>query len=438
MTAPVVPAIRALQCPSCGGSVELRGTAHSLNAVCVQCLSILDASSPTVRVLQEAQSRQRFTPLVPLGKRGKLEGTIYEAIGFQMREILVDGVPYRWSEYLLFNPYKGYRYLTEYEGHWNLVRSLNLLPKKVLGGSKKAVMVEGTVYKHFQTATATTTYILGEFPWQVRYGDSAVAEDYVAPPRVVSSEETKEEEVWSIGTYMPGADVWQAFDLPGVPPTPTGIYANQPSPYAQRVGSSWITFAILLAITMLGLITVNALAPRDRLFQQGYTFFPADVGEHSFVTDFFEVKGRPAPIEIAIRTNVLNDWIFFNFALINEDTGTAYNVSKEIEYYTGSEEEGSPRGVARLPVVPSGRYYLRVEPEMEPGRRLAQNVQYSLDVQRAAPGVGWFTVAILLLLVPPSFISIRALRFENSRWAESDYGPLVKLPSKGDEDDEDD
>ncbi|MEJ7605177.1 MAG: hypothetical protein WKF37_02675, partial [Bryobacteraceae bacterium] len=69
--------------------------------------------------MQQFQSIERFHPVIPLGTRGNLQGTRYEAIGFQMRGIEVDGIQYLWSEYLLFNPYQGYRYLTEYQGHWN-------------------------------------------------------------------------------------------------------------------------------------------------------------------------------------------------------------------------------------------------------------------------------------------------------------------------------
>ena len=28
---------------------------------------------------------------------------------------------YDWYEYLLYNPYNGFRYLTEYQGHWSFI-----------------------------------------------------------------------------------------------------------------------------------------------------------------------------------------------------------------------------------------------------------------------------------------------------------------------------
>ena len=42
-------------------------------------------------------------------------------IGFQQRSTQSGGETYSWREYLLFNPYKGFRYLTEFDGHWNFV-----------------------------------------------------------------------------------------------------------------------------------------------------------------------------------------------------------------------------------------------------------------------------------------------------------------------------
>ena len=67
-------------------------------------------------------------PLIPLGTRGTIRGTAYEAVGFQRRTIYVEGISYSWHEYVLFNPYKGFRYLTEYNGHWNDTSILRSLP----------------------------------------------------------------------------------------------------------------------------------------------------------------------------------------------------------------------------------------------------------------------------------------------------------------------
>src|SRR5262249_52154617 len=124
---PLVKA-RSLSCPNCGAPVELRGFAHTLTAVCPNCLSVLDASNPELQVLQEFKGKERVKPKIPLGSRGALGGTTYEVIGFQERTVQSDGDYFSWDEYLLFNPYKGFRYVTEYCGHWNFVRVLSRLP----------------------------------------------------------------------------------------------------------------------------------------------------------------------------------------------------------------------------------------------------------------------------------------------------------------------
>src|SRR5262249_465255 len=154
-----------------GAAVERRGFAHTLTIVCPNCLSVLDATSPECQVLQTFEAKQRAEPKIPLGSRGTLNGTLYEVIGFQVREVQVDDDVFSWDEYLLFNPYKGFRYLSEYQGHWNFIRPLSALPMLTRSISKPAVRMLGQTYVNFDTVTARTSFVLGEFPWQVRVGD---------------------------------------------------------------------------------------------------------------------------------------------------------------------------------------------------------------------------------------------------------------------------
>src|SRR5579872_4168089 len=123
--------------------MELRGFGHALTVVCQQCLSVLDASTPELTVLQKIQEKYRVTPKIPLGTRGKLVGATWQAIGFQTRETQDEGVFYVWDEYLLFNPYKGFRYITEYQGHWNFVTPLERQPTRMAISGRPAVAFEG-------------------------------------------------------------------------------------------------------------------------------------------------------------------------------------------------------------------------------------------------------------------------------------------------------
>jgi hypothetical protein len=249
---PPKPEAKALNCPACGAAIVLRALGHAETVVCESCHSILDAQDPHLQILQKFEAiTGGDRPLIPLGTRGKLRGVDYEVIGFQRRSIQVEGISYHWHEYVLFNPYKAIRYLTEYNGHWNDTSVCKELPVVEFASANYL----GEVYKHFQSSDATTDYVLGEFPWQVRVGEHAAVSEYVKPPRVLSAEKSAQEVTWSVGEYMYGADIWKSFNLPGSPPEAVGVYENQPSPVNQNVKGIWaafLAFAIFLLMLMAG------------------------------------------------------------------------------------------------------------------------------------------------------------------------------------------
>ena len=68
----------------------------------------------------------------------------------------------------------------------------------------------------FSTPPPPPPSLLGEFPWRAQHGDTAtVGNDYIAPPCMLSSEQTGQEIVWSLGEYWTGERIWKAFNLPG-------------------------------------------------------------------------------------------------------------------------------------------------------------------------------------------------------------------------------
>ena len=421
------PAVRTLSCPNCGGSVQLRGFQHTRSAVCIQCLTVIDTSDEKVRILQRFAERDRVQPIIPLGTRGKMHGTLYEVTGFMVRTIEVEGVQYSWHEYLLFNPYRGFRYLTTYGGHWNDVVPCHGLPQPDTWRGRKAARYLDVLYKHFQNAVAETTFVMGEFPWAVKVGERTECDDYVAPPYMLSSESDGKEVNWSHGTYMTGAQVWKAFNLPGSPPPAEGVFANQPSPHEGKVGRIWKTSLLMLGLWLAAVIFIGVTSQNKLIFEQSYTFSPraAAAGEASFVTPVFEAPGRTSSVDVEIRTDLANNWAVFNLALINEETGQGYDFGQEVSYYSGRDSdgewtEGSRSETATLPQVPAGKYYLRVEPEMDAN---AAPMNYQIRVLRDAPHIGWLMLALPFLLIPPIVVSLRSAAFEGARWAESDYAP---------------
>lgn len=415
-----VEGARGLNCPNCGTAVTLRDPANAVNVACSSCGSILDATSATLKVLQRHKRKERIKPRIPLGSTGSLKGKDWEVLGFQVRTISVEGTDYSWREYLLRNREEGYRYLTEYDGHWNDVVVLKAVPETAFSGGRPTARVHGTTFKHFQSATAETTYVMGEFPWQVRVGDKAITNDYVAPPRLLSSEETKGETTWSLSEYTPPERIWEAFRLEGKPPRPKGIFANQPSPHGSSARGMWMLFWLLFAGFVGVCIWLATLGGSQRVFSSGFTYTPGDSAQAAVATEPFELGGRVSSVELEIDTNLSNSSAYFNVALINDSTRTAYEVGREVSYYHGvdggeSWSEGSARDEVRIPSVPPGRYFLLVAPEA------SLPVTYQVTVVRDTPARWIYFTVLLLLLVPPVFASLRSGGFETARWAESDY-----------------
>jgi hypothetical protein len=425
-------AAQALLCPNCGGTVEIRGMQHTKSVVCVQCLSVLDASTPSLELIQRFEERMRVQPLIPMGTRGKWHGSAWDVIGFQVRTITVDAVEYSWHEYLLFNPYKGFRYLTQYNGHWNDVVPAKGVPSFTSVQGRKAAVYAGTKFRHFQQAEAETTFVMGEFPWRVRVGDKAVCDDYVAPPEMLSSEMSEGEITWSVGQYVEGAAIWQAFGLPGHAPAKSGVFANQPSPHTGKVAAAWKRFAQMLGAWVLLLFFFLVIAQNKEVYRGSFRFSHNTPGEHSLVTPIFELGGRTSNVEVEINTDLSNNWAYFNLALINEQSGQGYDFGREVSYYSGRDSdgawtEGRARDSVTIPRIPPGRYYLRVEPEMdaEASARAAagMSMNYDITVRRDVPASLWIWLALPLLIVPPLVTSLRSASFEGQRWSESDYAP---------------
>jgi len=421
---PPKPQVKGLNCPQCGAAIALRSFGQAVTVVCGSCHCILDAKDPNLAILQQFEIKTSdIRPLIPLGTRGKLRGTDYEVTGFQRRSIQVDGIMYCWHEYVLFNPYKGIRYLSEYNGHWNDISICKTLPTADFSGATYL----GESYKHFQSASANTDFVLGEFPWQVRVGEQAAVTDYVHPPRVLSSEKLDKEVTWSIGEYMYGREIWDSFKLPGDPPAPMGVYENQPSPVSLNVTGMWVAFAAFAVFLLVLMAVFDMRAKQEPVLEETYQYNRADArGEPSFVSDEFALGGGTSNVQVKTSAPVDNHWIYLNYALINQDTGQAWDFGREVSYYHGYDSDGSWSEGKRtdsvvIPSVPPGHYYLRIEPEVDP---TLPATPYSVSVVRDVPVFGIYGIAFLALLVPVVIISFRAYTFERSRWSESDHPPM--------------
>jgi uncharacterized protein DUF4178 len=413
-----------LKCPHCSGPLQLRAPDQTQRVACPWCGSLLDATRDLA--VLSALDKAPFKPLVPLGAQGRLGGVQWTVIGAMERSVTVEGVRYPWTEYLLYEPRRGFRWLVEAKRHWSFVEPLS--PGDV---DNDAARYGGVRYSHFQTGEARVDHVLGEFYWAVARGETVETDDFVKPPRMLSRETTREkgkgrqgEINWSLGTYLPADELWKAFALPGRPPAPEGVAPHQPSPFAGSVGAIWK--AALIAAAAIFLLFLAVLGMGGRTVHRQEVTIPAQAAPGSpeaaaFAGPIFLT--RDGNVQVRVQAPVNNSWLYLDGALINEETGAVDDFDLEVSYYHGQDSDGSwsEGGVLAtryIPSVPPGRYVLRLEPQWEAGQRPPY---YQLTVRNRVPRFSYAVLAILAVMAWPLILTWRWLRFEVARWSESDH-----------------
>lgn len=412
---------RALACPGCGAPVSLK-LAESRAVTCPACRSLLDVKGGGLEVVEVLASRTR--PHIPLGAKGALRGEKLEVLGWLRRSATVDGTAYPWDELLLHGA-GGYRWLSVHQGHWHLLAPIAAGDVQFFAG--RAYRSGGRTLRHFQTATARTDEVQGEFYWEVRVGETVQAEDYVAPPMILSVERSGSEVACARGEYLPADELWKGFGLPGAPPAATGVGAAQPNPWKARAGAAWKTTGLALVALLLLTLGFRGCADRGELFALQVPLEPGRVS----LSPPFDIPGGPTAVELRASAPIRETWVGLDVALIEEESGesaaTGLNLSS-FDGGAGAHAEGAMGGLR------GGRYQLRVEPVMETGR---PPLPVTADVRVVRGAFFWapFVLALLALVAWPLAATIAIASFEQRRWAESDH-PWNQAATSGGEDDE--
>jgi hypothetical protein len=412
------PQTTAVKCPSCGGVITLRALGQSVMAACPTCGAHLDVSQPAIRIIKKYQ-RETLRLHLPLGARGTLRGQTLEVIGAMQRS----DKGYRWEEYLLFNPYIGFRWLVLDQGHWSLGQPIKDFSK--IGADYRGATYDGRLFRKFHQGSATVEWVVGEFYWRVETGDRVDTTDYVAPPLMLCREKGGGEINYTVLQYLEPAEVGGAFHVNV--PEPRGVGANQPSPWARALRA--IIPAIIVALVALASVQILTIArARDIDFDVGrYDFADQRKGEERVYGPFTFTASRSLN-ELSASAALRNSWVELQCSLVNVMTGESFDFVNEISYYSGVDSdgawsEGSQQNTALITGVPAGTYNLVVEGEAanELGNPITENVYLSLrhDV------TPWrnFGLGVLAILLYPAALMLLGYNFDKRRWSESEFNP---------------
>ena len=425
----------ALSCPACGAAVNLRAQGQSMSAVCGSCAAVIDTATPEFKLIEQADAAvKKLAPLLPIGQRGKLFGTDYEVIGLVKRKDKWS----KWFEYLLFNPWEGFRWLVSFQGHWSFVTRLPSMPDQ----SWKLVRFNGRGYKLFAQGEAKVTGVLGEFYWKVRRGERATISDYIAPPFILSQETYPDaaEVTWSRGEYINRQVIADAFGVEKLP-RPEGIYLNEPNRFKARFKEIRVLFFLaLFALCLIQLVSMVrrqelAVAEASFVFDRAQTARPpsnpsapgavALEAEKVLVTPHFTLQGGEQRVAVEATAPVSNNWVGLELDLVNTKTNASFPATVEISAYHGQSSdgawsEGSQRASVSFSGVPPGEYFLAIEPSADAS---IQTIPFTVRVRAGGVFNSNFLLMLGLVLFYPVILLWRGYNFEKRRWAESDFAP---------------
>lgn len=446
---PAAPAVKALACPACGGSVELRAAGYSVSVVCQYCSSILDVTDPQVKLI--TQYNQAAAALeIPLGSRGTLRGIEWETIGYMQRSARGGGA---WDEYLLFNPYHGYRWLITDGRGWSLGEQLTVTPLR--DDYEKLRLGSQTYQRFYEDSTARVDYVLGEFYWRVAVGEEVVGADWARPGSMLSREKNAHEVSWTRSVLLAHREMAEAFGVrkgASWPPMP-----HQPSPNAAWLGTGFKIFAGVFL-----LLAVLILAFGGTSWTSAGRFPVAPDGSERTVTlgpiHFGHLYQR---VEIRADVPTLeNGWVDLDYSLVDRRTQQVYEAYGAAERYSGSDSdgpwtEGSRGSSVSVASVPAGDYDLVVDYK---GNRWSSGSLYTQSYAGMPEDLGWMTplnkpevvvevrtgalflssfwLALILLGLPLLIGLIRHIQFDKARQAESDFAPtgLAALTTSSEDD----
>jgi DNA-directed RNA polymerase subunit RPC12/RpoP len=434
--------VEKLACQQCGAPLELRAPDQTERIYCPSCGAGYDVDAGRLAWIGALKGKQRVEPVIAIGSRGTFDGTEFVVAGFMQRAVKFD-ILYYWTEYLLFAPAVGFRWLVHSDDHWSFVTPLR--PGEVNDPARadvgKSVEWKGRTFRLFQDAIAKVTWVSGEFYWKVEVGESVLTADYIAPPEGLSKEVTTQdaqEIAWSHARYLEPRDVEKAFGLKRLP-RPAAVGPMQPNP-APRVAGVWaILVAVLLAVAMI----VAIAKPRRILLSTEIdaAALPQTDGAPEngrvYVSPPFEVSGRDN-IRIAGQAGVTNDWIYLGGDLVNDQTGALASFELPIEYYEGVDQgerwsEGSRSRSVYVSRPEKGQYLVRAEIQWKPGGTPAP---IRLEIREGVFRGLYLILAFLALSIYPLIALLRRFSFEAQRWKDSAHSPYGQWSTSDDEDDE--
>ncbi|RPH43296.1 MAG: DUF4178 domain-containing protein [Burkholderiales bacterium] len=245
--------LQSLACPSCGAPVRYVPKLAA-NVTCRQCKSELSGRSEGLVLEVERADRAERPTWLALGDAGERDGERWTVIGILARRAAED--PQEWTEYLLYSPKAGFRWIVHASGRFQWVEVLNEAPEVAGAGAR----VRGESYTRNDAYDSITTWVAGSFNWRPKVGDRAHVTEFVRGSgdgrRTLTLERSDTEATWSLAVDAPAGPLGAAFGKAAAPKATAAVAATDGPKRSVR------DLAVIFTI-VLGVLSLPALLFSD-------------------------------------------------------------------------------------------------------------------------------------------------------------------------------
>lgn len=415
-----VPGPLGFDCLSCKRPVKVVTRGQAMCVICPDCQAGHDLTVSPFRIAVNFP-KTAFELSIPLGATGKLKGIVWAVVAAAKCREEAD---YSWMEFTLFNPEHGYAYLSEFNGHWNYIRPVQLALGKPY--VERVTRWKDREYRLFHAYKSRMIYGVGEFTNFPSTRNRTKVEEYISPPYMLIREETENEVQWLHAEYTRADEIAAAFGRESVPCADSSdIFSNQP--YLARIDqATLLRFSlVLVGLMLLAQFLYMIAVPHTQVFFERY-YYKDSLVQSPLVTPSFDMGG-PSGVELNFKCPVNNSWAYADVVLVNDATHEEYAFGIGTEFYSGVEDgeswsEGSTENAQFISSIPSGRYHMEIAPSR--GTTGGYTPSY-FEVSLHSGVTVWsnFLLTTLVLAFFPAAILWQKNIFERRRWMNSDYSP---------------
>ena len=400
--------VHALNCPNCGGALEMFGGGRNVSTLtCKYCGSVLDVENEFKVLSQFKKVPLPHTPF-RIGMRGKIKGVEFTIIGM----IAYSCVKGRstgedtWVDFMLHSKTHGYAFLSYEENNCIFSRTTRNIPQQMNGPlrERSKFAYNGTTYTVYDRYNAYVTFVQGELTWIAKQGDVSAIIDAIAPPYALSREKRGMEIEYSISEYLDAKELYKAFDIKSK--ESGDFHPLKPFSSKNKAFSMVSFFSFLIALFIMIVIEVAF----DGHKVQNISF----TGKSATVP--IEIKDTSHLVALSIRTNVDNNWIYYDISVQDAQGNEVYALGKEVSYYHGYEDgeswsEGSKNADAYFKVKTPGTYTLYFDAPEYP-----RPVSATIEVQEGAMRSKYFVILSIMSLIFGLFYPISYFRYQSRLW----------------------